>query len=344
MVFDAYLPPVNTNDEVAKTQTDHNETKTSQNIYELTAEKVKDNLSKLSKKVNNKYDGPDKDFQVEVTGPDTIHVGEILTYYEDGGASIETDSPNNLEFSSTGDPNGNWYPALTVPSNGIFYARGKAAKNDVNIFSSTGNTKVVDVVEQTTPLDLLSFSAKINKDTLEVDWETVNLMNVEKTEVEISADGGEDFVPVAKEEYETDHREKLTHQQKIALQDIIRKLKEAKEYDPSKKDYLVRLNTTNEDGSSETSKVLSIHLDLEKGEVRVRVVPNPASANRPLNLQLQGVEARDVKSVDILTMVGKKVSHFDNIESVNTNHLKEGMYIIRITTKNGKVITKKLQI
>jgi len=274
---------------------------------------------------------------------DTLPYDTAWKFVKTGGNATIYGSSTDCDIKSN--------DACTADTNDpIVSKKNEQASNDIAGFRlEDGNyNEIVDMMvflaNQSTPLDLISFSAKVDTDTLEIDWATVNMINVAKTEVQISSDGGEDYTTIASEEYKKDHREKLNHKQKKAIDDIMKQLKASGEYKEGQEDYLLRLKTTDNDGSSEKSKMIQIHIDSKTGKLSFNIVPNPASSNSHIDLRLTNAEKKDVRSIEIYNLIGKRVLHFDNIDAVNTNGLRSGTYLIKITTKNGKQITKKLQI
>lgn len=68
------------------------------------------------------------------------------------------------------------------------------------------------------------------------------------------------------------------------------------------------------------------------------VYPNPVSET----LFIQGVEA--VTSVQLFDSKGALVMEQDNVTSIDVSSLKSGVYVLRITTANGSVETKKVLV
>ena len=286
------------------------------------------------------------------TTPDTVQVNEIAELLQTGNYVTEVKVLNGgyPDFQVDDSNHTSWDAVEAEPANSSidYKTLGNAGTITIRIRTPfdpgvCDEEKDIVVVDEDLPLDFLSFIVVINGDTLEADWKTVNMINVGKTDVQISSDDGEDYTTIARETYNKDHRELLSHQQKVAIDDIMKQLKASGEYKPGQEDYLLRLESTDKDGSVEYSRLVSIHIDQKTGEMTFSIAPNPAPSNSSLHLQLsKDLNPEDIQSIDIYDIMSKKVSHFDKLDDVSTDKLTGGTYLIRMTTKNGKTIVKKL--
>jgi len=69
----------------------------------------------------------------------------------------------------------------------------------------------------------------------------------------------------------------------------------------------------------------------------VSVYPNPVKAGNDIRVNM------DVNRIDLFDLSGKVISTSNN-SVINTNGLSEGIYFIKVITRNGDLITKKLVI
>ena len=97
--FNAYVPPVNTDEEVNKTITDHNQVKNTAEVYQLTAKDVEKNLVSLEKKKKETLDGPN---HVEISGQDTLEVNQVGVYYAAHVGDYVNPSNGNVWMSKDG--------------------------------------------------------------------------------------------------------------------------------------------------------------------------------------------------------------------------------------------------
>lgn len=50
----------------------------------------------------------------------------------------------------------------------------------------------------------------------------------------------------------------------------------------------------------------------------------------------------NVRQVDVYSMAGQKLNQFQNTKNINISHLNSGVYLIKITLDNGKVVSQKV--
>ena len=90
-----YVPPVNKDVKAPESITDHNQIKSTEGVYQLTAEDVKKNLKSLDKKVGDKLDGPD---QTEISGQNQLEVTEAKDYSVANPGDFIKATNNNVLF------------------------------------------------------------------------------------------------------------------------------------------------------------------------------------------------------------------------------------------------------
>ena len=321
MVFDAYLPPVNTNDEVAKTQTDHNEIKTSQDVYEITAKDVKKNLSTLNKKVNDKYDGPDNLDQVEVSGPDQIVLNTVETYTDVAGAMVESSNVNSVKIATS--PNGPWVTVIFVPSDGIFYAKGVGVGTATIITNSGQPNKDVEVVN-TQPISLKSYNVELQDGKYpHLSWTTAMESDNDHFEIERSINGG-DWIKidtVKSKAKEGNSRKELNY-----------------EYtDKTKGLYgVVLYRITQVDKSGQTKTYPAESVIIEKQDNVPVLSPNPLVQGETAHLDIFDENQNEYRIVNKTGQVVASGNLVKGKNYLNTAHLTPGTYFIQIP--GGKTV------
>ncbi|MDR2907212.1 MAG: T9SS type A sorting domain-containing protein [Bacteroidales bacterium] len=100
--------------------------------------------------------------------------------------------------------------------------------------------------------------------------------------------------------------------------------------------FYIALSGNNDDnGDDDGGEETSTQNDLTKS---VKIFPNPAK-------DVLYVDGLDVKQIEIINMIGRiviKKQTGNTHEQVNISALKEGLYYVRITTKDGQTSTTKL--
>jgi len=74
--------------------------------------------------------------------------------------------------------------------------------------------------------------------------------------------------------------------------------------------------------------------------------PNPAVSNQSFNLDVTGLSQEDLDgaSLRVYEVSGRMVMNTTNVERANSLSLPEGVYIARLQTESGKVLTSKIMI
>ena len=75
----------------------------------------------------------------------------------------------------------------------------------------------------------------------------------------------------------------------------------------------------------------------EAKEVQVSVYPNPV--RNTLYIKSMGNE---IKEIVIMDLLGKSMPQPNETEAIDMSQFKPGIYLIRITTKQGSTVTHKI--
>ncbi len=185
-----YVPPVDKNVKVPESVTDHNQIRSTEDLYQLRAEDVKKNLKSLDDKVgDNKLDGPD---QVEISGPDQLEVDQVETYYAaHQGDYVKSNDGQIVWLSEDGV---NWGTGLiqVVEPDGKFWVKGRNVGNVTinNLSDSSDPPKDITVVEAGPPITLQKFDIEVVDDKYpHLTWTTASETNNDYFAIERSFDG-----------------------------------------------------------------------------------------------------------------------------------------------------------
>ena len=101
--------------------------------------------------------------------------------------------------------------------------------------------------------------------------------------------------------------------------------------------YTAVLTATNGSCSDEYSIEIVISVSLEElsGLSDVVVYPNPTSSILNINLD------EEIEKIDIYSLLGRKVGTSTNTQ-MDISNLANGIYLLSIETKNGKIGTKRI--
>lgn len=73
--------------------------------------------------------------------------------------------------------------------------------------------------------------------------------------------------------------------------------------------------------------------DLNSNEFSIH--PNPVRETLNINID------QNISNIEIYSMTGQKIKPFKQISNINVSDLNKGTYLLKITTENGEVFTKK---
>jgi hypothetical protein len=172
------------------------------------------------------------------------------------------------------------------------------------------------------PVRLESFEARARETAAALTWKTTEELNSDRFEIEHS-EKGKSWTKIgtvkargngeARQQYEFAHET------------------------PSPGQNLYRLKAVDLDGSFAYSKVRSV---VFVNESLFSIYPNPVADK----LYIKPSGASYVKSVSISNSSGQQVRYFDYMsgESIRLTGLTDGAYVVKITTTDGKSVTRKV--
>ncbi|MCO5230796.1 MAG: right-handed parallel beta-helix repeat-containing protein [Chitinophagales bacterium] len=229
---------------------------------------------------------------------------QLVAYKVNGDDVWDTSSNGFIEY------------ALDTIADTLTYVFGSFQGNQyvefmVNSFSS--GTIAMSLDESILPLDLISFTATLVNDKTQLQWNTVNEVNVSHFEIERSLDGI--------------HWEKIsgTNAQNGIAQQYM-----AWDYAPYVGINYYRLKMIDIDGSIKYSKIVQVSLIETKSEIEFSVFPNPS--NGDFTITAKGMLGPTAK-IQIYDESGKVIFNHQIIEGNNPIHLgllPSGAYLLKI--------------
>ena len=323
--FNAYVPPVHTDEEVNKTITDHNQVKNTDKVYQITAKNVKGNLVASDKKVGDKLDGPD---QVEIAGPDQLEVNDAKAYdVAHAWDWIEATNDNVwLCDANSSNPN-DWVKGtdgMFANTNGKIWVKGRIEGNTTlqNKDDSSDPDKDIEIIAEGTPITLESFDVMKKDGHPVLSWATASETNNDYFVIERSFDG-RDFEAIdtikSKAENGTS-REKLEYSYTDASNSL-----------PSIVYY--RLTQVDFDGKKKVYKDKVISVTIENEDAAPTLSPNPAS-NGQVTVEIFNKNQDEYR---IVNLRGQKVA--DGRLSLGQNDIQlsslpEGQYFVQVKGSN----------
>ncbi len=223
---------------------------------------------------------------------------------------------------------------------------GGGSSNLINICSNTVWTAGDGVIsgpayldENGLPVELLSFTGKLNDSQVDLEWETASELNNDYFTVERSSDGV-NFEPIGR----IDGKGNYNGLSKYYLTD----------FSPLQGVSYYRLKQTDYDGKFEYSNIISINYLLNTSAINynMTVYPNPAKNGSDVKLEMTGMPVDKEVLVVVTNVLGKqmysKVILTDNngnmLYAVDPyNQLPSGTYII-VATADDKLLSKRLII
>ena len=186
------------------------------------------------------------------------------------------------------------------------------------------------------PLGMLSFDVTVTPDSILYDYVTGSEVNVDHVEAQ-ARDGESDFQTVKEEKYEKNAFGGHKHHIAIALEEFIDKTNAV----PGETMY-GRLKSVDHDGKTVFYKKVIFRLknDGTIDEESIIIYPNPASDKALIK---NTNEKQKIQTIEVFNTMRERVKKVQG-KSLDVRDLPPGLYILRITTKNGKVITKKLVV
>ena len=229
---------------------------------------------------------------------------QVNLYSDTSGSPVFSNyysaATNQVAFS--GIPQGHYYMALTAHFYGQFAA--------YSIISST----FTDL-----PVNLTSFSGRLVKDVVTLNWTTVSEQNNRFFEVQHSADGLS-FLPIGK--VAGNGTTSLPHQYDF------------NDLNPAFGTNYYRLRQVDFDGKSDFSKVIAVNYS--GSESLFQLYPNPATDNIHLVLpEFKGVSYLEIFDCQGKSVLAKQLSNNKTNQQIDISHLASGIYLM--VWSNGSV-------
>ena len=200
-------------------------------------------------------------------------------------------------------------------------------------FSLTITNANNDAYVNALPIELVSFNAKLNYETVMLNWQTSSELNNDFMAVEYSTDGDR-FSEVGRvlgkgtstiiNNYEFEHQ------------------------NPQTGINYYRLRQVDFDGTTDYSKIVSVTIERNTNNNPLNIYPNVVSDNREITLNIENNEPTDI-TIDIINMNGQIVKSISETSGGNillsSSDFQKGMHIVRISgprfiTQVGKFIKK----
>ncbi len=187
----------------------------------------------------------------------------------------------------------------------------------------------------TVPVELLTFTGNKKGKMVELNWVTTSEINNDYFIVERSEDG-KVFTQVGKVRGQGNSN-------RINNYSLLNDISAMMEQQVPTLYY--RLTQVDFDGKAIEERIISVNLDKNISGINLSANPNPFRTGVTLNINTSKEEAINIKMMDMSGRVIREeastVSVGDNaIEMNNLEELKDGMYIIQVTTHDGTLIHK----
>ena len=233
-------------------------------------------------------------------------VGSVCPYFSGGWSCFDANDARLLYFDK-----GNDRLLVCSSSSTLFpYANFPTPLRGLNHFCSS----------ITLPLKLLSFTTKLKQNTIALNWQSTNEINVSHINIQRSLNG-KDFVPIGKVkaaccEYSFIDGQLSTVDGKLYYQ----------------------LEIVDKDGSKTYSEIRNVELGIRyKG---ISIYPNPAKAM----VTIECVNAKELLIIDYLGKTVYQSTVKDQRSTVKCKQFAKGIYVVKIVLNNGAIKTEKLVI
>lgn len=221
--------------------------------------------------------------------------------------------------------------SLTLATNGTLQGNTTAGQQgtyifDVeasNVFGQKKVTQFVVVISAPLPVTLVSFIAKTEGRTAQLNWSTSTETNSDRFNVEHSLNG-KIWMEIGSV---VSNHESSTLQRYSYI-----------DSNPADGENLYRLKMIDADGTFAYSHIENLSFSSESA---MKPYPNPIVNSE--NLQINVKDWSKVKSVRIINALGKIVFESANslVTGIKTDYLTSGLYVVQITQKDGKINTSK---
>lgn len=171
------------------------------------------------------------------------------------------------------------------------------------------------------PLRFISFTAKLCSDNnVCINWQTENEINVATFEILRSADGI-NFTAIGKVQAKNQPANNYNSEDNLLNS-------------PNQSKWYYRIKQNDKDGKYTTSNVQKVELENTKTST---IYPNP------VNEVLHITNIASISSVQITDIRGSKIKSWtSNFSSLPVNDIAAGIYMVKITLKNGKIVQQKM--
>jgi len=171
------------------------------------------------------------------------------------------------------------------------------------------------------PLKLLSFTTKLQQNSIALNWQTTNEINVSHINIQRSING-KNFITIGKVNAGSNYN--FIDDKFLSFGGVRGGL-------------YYRLEIVDKDGSKTYSDIKRVTLN-EKQETRnILIYPNPAKDM----VKIECANAKEILILDYLGKIIKQFSHPTAHQTLNTKQLTKGLYIVKAIMNNGEIVTEK---
>lgn len=264
------------------------------------------------------------------SGGSGAQYGDVYIDYNNNGSF--TGSERVLtQIHPDGDPTASYTQSVTIPATAVknTLLRMRVASEAGSASVVCGNNFIGDVEdygvfilsEVSMPVELISLSASLDRNTVDIDWKTSNEQKLSRYEVQHSIDH-KNFVTIgkldAKHALERYNHYSFTHTSPVLGFNYY------------------RLKMINTDGSFDYSGIRTVNVK----EKEIRFAPNPFDNQ----ITISGIETE--ATVVITNLIGETVLSTlvtGNAGTIETSNLPAGTYIVIIKTENSTFAEKLIK-
>ena len=179
------------------------------------------------------------------------------------------------------------------------------------------------------PVDLLSFSAKGQKSSILVEWETANEINNQGFEIQRSDHPARGFEKVGWSDANGgSFEQKYNFEDQKIVAGVV---------------YYYRLKQIDQDGSFTFSQIRSANVDA-RNELVLQLAPNPVTEELNVSLSYKGAFEG---SIQVINTVGQTLRHISfeaeqfHRDQFNLENLSSGVYFLKVTDEKGNQIIQR---
>lgn len=264
------------------------------------------------------------------SGGSGAEYGDVYIDYNNDGSFTGSENVFS-QIHPDGNATASYTQSVTIPASAVknTLLRMRVAAEAGSTSSICGNNFIGDVedygvfvlAEVSMPVELISLSASLNRNSIDINWTTRNEQKISYYEVQHSADH-KNFVTLgkldAKHALELNNEYRFTHELPVLGFNYY------------------RLKMINKDGSFNYSDLRKVNLR----EKEVRFAPNPFNHQ----ITISGIETE--ATVAITNLIGETVLSTlvtGDAETIETSNLPAGTYIVIIKTENSTFVKKLIK-